>query len=581
MFQTSSFFTRRRTVFTAALAALIAVLMVFAGSTASQATPSGTATNSNKGSLYGMPQPDGSVAGKNGDMFKFTLKDDAGVSSTFFTYCIEGNIPIGVAKPYGESGWSSVPYNSFIPNAGKVLWVLGHGYPNLTGAQLAAASGIAGVTDLDAITATQFAIWNLTDPSIAGGRLFPSPATVPQDLVTYPRSTIIQNLMVWMLNNAVDGATEPTPSLTVTPSSLTAPLSGHAGPFTVHTTASTGASITSTVAIVDATGQPITGPVLNGGQFYLDASGLQVGETVSASATATSATISVGRVFVPTDPASRWQGLIVASQDTVGTAQTTASLTVTDALPGALAIHKQDAQHTSVSLGGAVFQVFNESGAVVTTLTTDADGNAQADGLEPGTYRVVEQSAPTGYALDVTPHEVAVTADATETLIVDNTASAVPSGALSLHKQDAADATNSLEDAVFDVINANNQTVATMTTDATGNASVDGLSPGSYTVVERTAPTGYVLDITPHEITVLDGTTQSTTITNAAAPAPTPKPTDSVTPSSGPSATPEGGTALAVTGTNQSPYGLAAIAFVLGAIVLVANARRQRQTRTV
>lgn len=68
---------------------------------------------------------------------------------------------------------------------------------------------------------------------------------------------------------------------------------------------------------------------------------------------------------------------------------------------------------------GAVFNVYNESGKHVTTLTTNKDGYAKTTERLPfGKYNVIEIKAPKGYALDKSDHWVEITAknDATATL---------------------------------------------------------------------------------------------------------------------------------------------------------------------
>ncbi|MDE0564733.1 prealbumin-like fold domain-containing protein, partial [Exiguobacterium sp. B2(2022)] len=57
-----------------------------------------------------------------------------------------------------------------------------------------------------------------------------------------------------------------------------------------------------------------------------------------------------------------------------------------------------------------------------------------------------------------------------------------------------------LKDATFDVLDESGQVVATVTTNASGEASVTNLALGAYTVVETKAPTGYLLDDTPQSV---------------------------------------------------------------------------------
>ena len=63
------------------------------------------------------------------------------------------------------------------------------------------------------------------------------------------------------------------------------------------------------------------------------------------------------------------------------------------------------------SLAGAVYGIYSDSGcsAQVTTLTTDAGGNAAAVSLNAGTYYYKELTAPAGYALDSSVQSFTVT----------------------------------------------------------------------------------------------------------------------------------------------------------------------------
>lgn len=73
------------------------------------------------------------------------------------------------------------------------------------------------------------------------------------------------------------------------------------------------------------------------------------------------------------------------------------------------------------SYAGGVFNVYNEGGTHVATMTTDANGRAKTTERLPfGWYNVVEVKAPAGYALDQSDHWVQITSagNATATLTV-------------------------------------------------------------------------------------------------------------------------------------------------------------------
>jgi SrtB family sortase len=86
------------------------------------------------------------------------------------------------------------------------------------------------------------------------------------------------------------------------------------------------------------------------------------------------------------------------------------------------------------------------------------------------------------------------------------------SGALRITKTDVVDGAP-LDGAVFELL-WNSTVVASGTTDAAGDLTFTGLAPGTWTVRERTAPQGYLIDVTPHSVTVPNGGTATLGLTN-------------------------------------------------------------------
>ena len=96
---------------------------------------------------------------------------------------------------------------------------------------------------------------------------------------------------------------------------------------------------------------------------------------------------------------------------------------------GFLTLTKQSANasltsgNSCYSLAGATYGVYSDAGCStqVTTLTTDASGNAGTVSLNEGTYYYKELTAPSGYALDSTVGSINVTASQTSTVSVTDT----------------------------------------------------------------------------------------------------------------------------------------------------------------
>ena len=162
--------------------------------------------------------------------------------------------------------------------------------------------------------------------------------------------------------------------------------------------------------------------------------------------------------------------------------------------------------NTDYSLAGAVYEVRRTSDdTVVATLTIDAQGEATSTGLPSGSYYLKEKTAPKGFKVDVTTHNVTVVNGETSNVSLKDE----PLGWLELIKASAntqitdGNACYSMEGAVYGVYassaNANTDTdrITTLTTDATGYArSPRMVELGTYFVKELKAPTGYSLDTT-------------------------------------------------------------------------------------
>jgi uncharacterized surface anchored protein len=166
--------------------------------------------------------------------------------------------------------------------------------------------------------------------------------------------------------------------------------------------------------------------------------------------------------------------------------------------------------NSDYSLAGAVYEVHRSSdNALVTTLTTSAQGEATSAGLEPGNYYLVEKTAPKGFNVDVTTHNVTVVSSETAIVAVKDE----PLGWLELIKTSAnTDITfsndcYSLQDAVYGVYasaadaNADKNRITALTTDVNGHSKSPEMVPlGTYYVKEVIAPKGYATDSTVYRI---------------------------------------------------------------------------------
>lgn len=198
------------------------------------------------------------------------------------------------------------------------------------------------------------------------------------------------------------------------------------------------------------------------------------------------------------------------------------------ALSTHLQIVKRDAQTgASVPLAGFTFQLLDSNHKpvsqtcwypahnVMNTFTTDATGTVTLpESLVPGTYYVRETSAKEPYLVG---EEIEVNIPADINLAPVAIASyydRAATGNIRIVKTNAVDG-SSLAGAIFEIRASGDivrpdggiaavggETVATVTTDETGEACADNLPLGSgtarYEVVETQAPTGFLLDRTSH-----------------------------------------------------------------------------------
>ena len=189
---------------------------------------------------------------------------------------------------------------------------------------------------------------------------------------------------------------------------------------------------------------------------------------------------------------------------------------------------------TDIITGDGV--VHFHAGELVDTLTT-VQGVIASKPLYLGTYTITEITAPEGYILDSTPHDVTLSYGGqavelvSESLSLDN---APQMGTITITKTDketgkpivGADAVFELR-AKEDIVTADGtvrhkagELIDTLTT-KDGVVTTDLLYLGAYTITEVTAPEGYLLDDTPHDVTLVYGgqdvelVTESLTIENA------------------------------------------------------------------
>lgn len=154
---------------------------------------------------------------------------------------------------------------------------------------------------------------------------------------------------------------------------------------------------------------------------------------------------------------------------------------------------KQDAGENGKLLVGAEFTLYSAEGAVVAKAVTGYDGTA-VFAVPEGKYKLVETRAPAGYQLS---------GDFVREITVNAVQGAVgefkytfnnekTSYSVEIHKHDSEDKQKKLAGAEFAVTDSRGFT-KTVTTDASGKASITELPYDDYTIREIKAPKGYAL----------------------------------------------------------------------------------------
>lgn len=154
---------------------------------------------------------------------------------------------------------------------------------------------------------------------------------------------------------------------------------------------------------------------------------------------------------------------------------------------------KQDAGENGKLLVGAEFTLYSAEGAVVAKAATGYDGTAVFE-VPEGKYKLIETRAPAGYQLS---------GDFVREITVNAVRGAVgefkytfnnekTSYSIEIHKHDSEDKQKKLAGAEFAVTDSRGFT-KTVTTDASGKASITELPYDDYTIREIKAPKGYAL----------------------------------------------------------------------------------------
>lgn len=173
---------------------------------------------------------------------------------------------------------------------------------------------------------------------------------------------------------------------------------------------------------------------------------------------------------------------------------------------------KIDSQ-TKQPLAGVQFKIWRDA-TLLGDYTTDENGKITIEKAPAGTYKVQEVATLKEYILNDKPYEIEHTTDKDTSLTIENT----KKPGLSITKIDA-ETKKPLSGAVFKLTRANGDVIREdITTGEDGTAFVEGLDAADYIVTEITAPGGYIIDKTPHPVSLEEGKTYTLTVENSKKP---------------------------------------------------------------
>lgn len=139
---------------------------------------------------------------------------------------------------------------------------------------------------------------------------------------------------------------------------------------------------------------------------------------------------------------------------------------------------------------GVTYQLTAENGSIVDMKTTNSEGKISFKKLYPGNYTLQEIKTNDHYILDQTTYKITL---GYNEVINKNLTNEHKKGNLKIIKVDKDDHDTTLGGIEFELINEANEVVANLTTDADGEAYIENINTGNYTLKETRTKKEYNL----------------------------------------------------------------------------------------
>ena len=178
---------------------------------------------------------------------------------------------------------------------------------------------------------------------------------------------------------------------------------------------------------------------------------------------------------------------------------------------GSLEIMKSDSE-TGEKIANTTFELRNQNGEKVDTLTTNENGYAKSNDIVAGNYKLVEISANDKYIKDDTPITIEIKPGETKKIELTNEHK---KGSLKIVKVDSRDQKTPIPNVKFEVWNLDeNKLIDTVKTDSNGEINIENIRTGLIGLREVETNEWYMLDTEEKRIEVEWNKTSEVTIDN-------------------------------------------------------------------